>query len=86
MVKTKAVNEAALSEAEGRSLVIGRHRHFALLRDCRDCLQNFLNPSLSVDMACEELRLALKQLESILGHIDNERVLDVLFSEFCIGK
>jgi tRNA modification GTPase len=47
---------------------------------------NFSDPGLQADLACEELRLALKSVQKITGHIDVEEVLDVLFKDFCIGK
>lgn len=37
-------------------------------------------------MAAEELRYAIKAIESVIGAVDNEDVLDKLFASFCIGK
>lgn len=34
----------------------------------------------------EELRLALRAIDSIIGRVDVEDVLDVVFASFCIGK
>ena len=45
-----------------------------------------MNPNLTPDMACEELRMAVEAIGRITGHIDVEDVLDVLFKDFCIGK
>ncbi len=39
-----------------------------------------------LDLAAEELRLGVHALESLLGRVDAERILDDIFSEFCIGK
>jgi tRNA modification GTPase len=38
------------------------------------------------EIAAEELRLAAQALDSVLGKIDVEDVLDEVFSAFCIGK
>jgi tRNA modification GTPase len=38
------------------------------------------------ELAASELRNALASLEEIVGKIDNERILDKIFSTFCIGK
>ena len=38
------------------------------------------------DIAAEELRFAIRALESLVGRIDVENVLDVIFSSFCLGK
>jgi tRNA modification GTPase len=38
------------------------------------------------ELIAEELRLAARALERLVGRIDVEDVLDSLFSGFCIGK
>lgn len=37
-------------------------------------------------LAAEELRYAARAIAKVTGRIDVENVLDVVFSEFCIGK
>lgn len=39
-----------------------------------------------LDLAAEELRSAAHALESLIGRVDAERVLDDIFSNFCLGK
>jgi len=39
-----------------------------------------------LELVAEEIRLAARSLERIVGAIDVEQVLDVVFSRFCIGK
>jgi tRNA modification GTPase len=41
---------------------------------------------LSVEVCAEELRVANRELGRVVGDIDVEEVLDVLFRDFCIGK
>lgn len=38
------------------------------------------------DLAAEELRSALRSLNSLVGRVDVEDVLDRIFADFCIGK
>jgi len=38
------------------------------------------------DLAAENLRNAIRTLESLVGRIDVETVLDEIFSSFCLGK
>lgn len=38
------------------------------------------------DMAAENIRLAIRRLESLVGRIDVEAVLGEIFSNFCLGK
>jgi tRNA modification GTPase len=38
------------------------------------------------DIAAEEIRIAIYALESLLGFVDVEHLLDEIFSSFCVGK
>ncbi|WP_028955575.1 tRNA uridine-5-carboxymethylaminomethyl(34) synthesis GTPase MnmE [Sulfitobacter sp. 20_GPM-1509m] len=38
------------------------------------------------DLAAEELRIAIRSLEFLVGRIDVENLLDEIFSSFCLGK
>jgi tRNA modification GTPase len=38
------------------------------------------------EVAAEELRLAARALGHVTGHVDVEELLDVIFTDFCIGK
>jgi tRNA modification GTPase len=40
----------------------------------------------SADVAAEELRTAIRALDSLVGRIDIENVLDEIFASFCLGK
>lgn len=62
-----------------------RERHIQSLEK----INEYLNDSLNYDMpelVAEHLRLAVYELSRIVGKIDVEDLLDVIFSEFCIGK
>ncbi len=39
-----------------------------------------------VDIVAEELRTAIRALDSLVGRIDIENVLDEIFASFCLGK
>jgi tRNA modification GTPase len=64
---------------------ITRLRHRRALEDCRDALLRAPGAGLP-ELKAEELRLALRALGRIAGRVDVEDLLDVVFSEFCIGK
>jgi tRNA modification GTPase len=38
------------------------------------------------ELAAEDLRLAVRALGRLTGHVDVEDLLDVVFGDFCIGK
>ncbi|WP_432255197.1 tRNA uridine-5-carboxymethylaminomethyl(34) synthesis GTPase MnmE [Limimaricola sp. AA108-03] len=79
-----------LSERTLGAGVAIRERHRLALRDgilhinrCRNIL---LEGTMSLDLAAEELRLAVRALDSLVGRVDVEDILGEIFSSFCIGK
>jgi tRNA modification GTPase len=78
------------SSISNEDAVITRARHRRHVEAAAAALERFGERSsegyMALDMAAEELRLAASELGRITGAIDVEDVLDVLFSDFCIGK
>jgi len=64
---------------------ITRLRHRRALEDCRDALARSRTAELP-ELIAEELRLAVRALGRVTGRVDVEDLLDIVFSEFCIGK
>ena len=62
-----------------------RLRHRQGLERCRDALVRGLSET-DEELVAEDLRLAARSLGRITGRVDVEDILDVVFSEFCIGK
>lgn len=62
-----------------------RERHRAALFGAATALENAL-AALSAEIVAEELRVAMRELGRIMGRVDIEDVLDVVFQDFCIGK
>ena len=42
--------------------------------------------NIPIEFISSRLRSAMEELSEILGQFDNEKVLDKVFSSFCIGK
>ncbi len=79
-----------LSEQVGVQGVATRHRHRSAMQQSLTCLVEAktvlsLGPEQYV-IAAEELRFATRSLDSIVGRVDVENLLDEIFSSFCIGK
>nr|WP_069188611.1 tRNA uridine-5-carboxymethylaminomethyl(34) synthesis GTPase MnmE [Candidatus Terasakiella magnetica] len=62
-----------------------RARHREALEECVQALVRFSHIDLA-ELAAEDLRMATRSLGRITGRIDVEDVLDIVFSDFCIGK
>ena len=67
--------------------LITRERQRMLLEQTAAALRSSLGTvDLGEELAAEELRVASFALGRLLGHVDVEDLLDVIFREFCIGK
>jgi tRNA modification GTPase len=67
--------------------LIGRERQRKLLQQTAASLQRSLTAvGMGEELAAEDLRMAAYFLGRLLGRVDVEDILDVIFREFCIGK
>ncbi len=66
--------------------LISRKRYREGLLTTSKALEVALTENLEQELICEHLRVASDAIGRITGKIDVEDLLDVIFSEFCIGK
>lgn len=67
--------------------LIGRTRQRKLLQETVASLQRCIDVvGQGEELAAEELRTAVHSLGRLLGRVDVEDILDVIFREFCVGK
>lgn len=81
--------EARLSARNMGSALFSRARHYdQLTRAMEHLAQADAELAVSPDweIAAEELRLALRALDGLVGRVDVEDVLGRIFASFCIGK
>lgn len=67
------------------SALITQERYRSALNKSLENLENF-SLQKGVEFGAEDLRLALFEIGKITGKVDVEKILDVIFSKFCIGK
>jgi tRNA modification GTPase len=79
---------AAAAFGGSEPALITRLRHRYALEQAHSALNRALAPDLAAneDLLAEELRAASVALGRLLGRVDVEDVLDVIFRDFCIGK
>jgi tRNA modification GTPase len=71
----------------GEGGLIGRARQRKLLQETASSLQRSIWViGEGEELAAEELRMAVHSLGRLLGRVDVEEILDVIFRSFCIGK
>lgn len=69
--------------------VVVNARHAAVLAEARTALQLAANKMQAQELSeliASDLREALERIGQVVGKVDNERMLDRLFKQFCIGK
>ena len=71
---------------KGEPSILSHERDRLALQEALNALAQTSEQLDLPELAAESLRSASQALERLLGRIDNERVLDRLFSSFCIGK
>lgn len=72
-------------ERPRESAGLTRARHRECVSAAADALARALAQKAS-ELAAEDLRLALRAIGRLIGRVDIEELLDVVFRDFCIGK
>ena len=72
----------------GEPALLTRERHRVALQASLEALQRALAEAIGTreDLIAEELRVAARALGKLVGRVDVEDILDVIFRDFCIGK
>ena len=81
----KVIKDKIEKNTPNEKIFISRERHF----QCLSSTLSYLNSSKedkNIDLFAEDIRQALKSLSSLFGSVDIEDILDIIFSDFCIGK
>ena len=64
---------------------ISRERHLKCIKKVNMQLKNAKNDK-NIDLIAEDIRISIKELGNLFGNVDIEDILDIIFSDFCIGK
>ncbi len=68
-----------------QSMMVTHERYKESLRECLACLRRSLTSS-ALELRAEDMRLATQSLGKITGRVCVDELLDIIFSQFCIGK
>ena len=79
----EARTAAAMGAGEHPALTRLRHRQ--CLEDAAAALERALAAT-DAELTAEDLRLALRAMDRLIGRTDVEDLLDLIFRDFCIGK
>ena len=81
---------AILSTRAASAGIATRQRHAAAMTSAISSMESardeVLRGALRAEIAAEHLRRAIRNLDSLVGRVDVEHLLDDIFASFCIGK
>lgn len=77
---------ARVQLGDGGSALFSRQRHRSATQEALEAVQSALTTAKPLELIADDLRLALRKLGKIIGVVDVEEILGVIFSRFCIGK
>jgi tRNA modification GTPase len=88
-LKERMVDAVLQGEVQTENTIITNARHYHALKEMERSLtdiKNGLDKNLPGDLLSLDIRRCLHYLGEITGEVNNEDMLDYIFSKFCIGK
>ena len=89
VLKEKMVDAVLQGQVQTENTIVTNARHYHALKEAAkslDDIQTGLDNKLPGDLLALDIRRALHYLGEITGQVNNEDMLDYIFSKFCIGK
>ena len=81
----EVIKEKIENKMPSENFVISRERHVECLKETLEHLISSKEDK-NIDLFAEDIRMALNSISYLFGSIDIEEILDIIFSDFCIGK
>ena len=89
LLKQQLVNKIIKGNLNTENTIVTNARHYEALQQVQQSLleiKNGLDNNIPGDLLALDIRRCLYYISEITGDITNETVLDLIFSQFCIGK
>lgn len=80
-------NKVITEEIDFNKLVVTNERQVAILKEALEIINQILSNKIeSMDIISMLIKSLWQSLGKITGQCENERIIDVIFSKFCLGK
>lgn len=89
LLRERMVDAVLAGRVQVESSIVTNARHYHALREVQKSLTDIhagLDNGLPGDLLALDIRRCLHYLGEITGEVNNEEMLDYIFSKFCIGK
>ena len=86
-LKDKIYNQIINEEIDYSKLVVINERQISALQECKNVLKEIdLSHNESMDIIAMLIKKLWNNLGKITGESENEQIIDLIFSKFCLGK
>lgn len=86
-LKENIYNNLISKEIDFDKTIIINERQISILKESGDIIENLLlSKEQSMDIIAMQIKSLWNSLGKITGQCENERIIDLIFSKFCLGK
>lgn len=87
LLKKKIVNMVITKEIDFSAVVLANERQFEILQEAQRLIEEILkNKNSTLDVLSMQIKKLWTTFGRITGHTENEDIIDLIFSKFCLGK
>ena len=86
-IKKQIIEKTISGKIDFSKLVLTNERHLSILQNTKQKIENALNDQrVNLDIEAFILKDIWKELGKISGTTEDEKIIDLVFSKFCLGK
>ena len=85
-LKKEIIKTIISEKIDYSKIMLTNERQISILKNCLNLICEFLNKTLSLDLIAFEIKNIWKELGKITGDTEDEKIIDTIFSKFCLGK
>lgn len=86
-IKQEIYNKVVNEEIDFSNVAVTNERQICILKECLQIIENTLSHfDASMDIIAMDIKLLWNELGKITGECENEDIIDMIFSKFCLGK
>ncbi len=87
LIKEYIYNKVISEEIDFSNVIVTNERQVSVLKNCIEIINETLNIlNSSMDIVAMQIRNLWNCLGKITGESENEKIIDMIFSKFCLGK
>lgn len=85
-IRQQIYNKVIKEEITYSNLIVTNARQLQILKESKKIIADILNTNSSMDIIAMKIKKLWNTLGKITGECENESIIDMIFSKFCLGK